>query len=100
MVVNVWDWRNSVRLASNKMSFNVTAISFAKDGSYFVAAGNRLDLSLGLIRCNLLSPVKTSEVLVSGDSQVQQQWRDCAPAGQVSHPGGTKEQQLPGRGLR
>ena len=41
MVVNVWDWRNSVRVASNKMSFNVTAISFAKDGTYFVAAGNR-----------------------------------------------------------
>ena len=46
MVVNVWDWRNSVRLASNKMSFNVSAISFAKDGSYFVAAGNRLDWTL------------------------------------------------------
>ena len=43
MVVNVWDWRNSVRVATNKMSFNVSAISFAKDGSYFVAAGNRLD---------------------------------------------------------
>ena len=41
MVVNVWDWRNSLRVATNKMSFNVTAISFAKDGSYFVAAGNR-----------------------------------------------------------
>ena len=39
MVVNVWDWRNSLRVATNKMSFNVTAISFAKDGSYFVAAG-------------------------------------------------------------
>ena len=44
MVVNVWDWRNSVRLASNKMSFNVTAISFARDGTYFVAAGNRFGL--------------------------------------------------------
>ena len=41
MVVNVWDWRNSVRVASNKMSFNVTAISIARDGSHFVAAGNR-----------------------------------------------------------
>ena len=44
MVVNVWDWRNSVRLSSNKMSFNVTAISFARDGTYFVAAGNRFGL--------------------------------------------------------
>ena len=41
MVVNVWDWRNGVRVASNKMSFNVTAISIARDGSHFVAAGNR-----------------------------------------------------------
>ena len=44
MVVNVWDWRNNVRLASNKMSFNVTAISFARDGTYFVAVGNRFGL--------------------------------------------------------
>ena len=42
MVVNVWDWRNSCKVATNKMSFNVSAISFTKDGSYFVAAGNRL----------------------------------------------------------
>ena len=41
MVVNVWDWRNSCKVATNKMSFNVSAISFTKDGSYFVAAGNR-----------------------------------------------------------
>ena len=41
MVVNVWDWRNSCRVATNKMSFNVSAISFTKDGSYFVVAGNR-----------------------------------------------------------
>ena len=45
MVVNVWDWRNGCRVASNKMSFNVSAISFTRDGSYFVAAGNRLDMT-------------------------------------------------------
>ena len=43
LVVNVWDWRAGVRVATNKMSFTVSAISFARDGSYFVAAGNRLD---------------------------------------------------------
>ena len=97
MVVNVWDWRNSVRVATNKMSFNVSAISFAKDGSYFVAAGNRLDWTL-VFSNNLINLLKASEVLVSGELQVQHQW-NCTPAWQVSHPGRAKKQQLPRRGL-
>ena len=42
MTVNVWDWRNNKRLASNKISFHVKSISIGPDGSHFVAAGNRL----------------------------------------------------------
>ena len=95
MVVNVWDWRVGVRVATNKMSFSVSAISFAKDGSYFVAAGNRLDCVLVLFFNNPISPLKAPEVLVSGELQVQQQWDYCAPPREVSHHGATKEQQLP-----
>jgi len=41
MIVNVWDWRSNVKVASNKVSTKVKAISFAENGSYFVTAGNR-----------------------------------------------------------
>ena len=41
MIVNVWDWRNNVKVASNKISTKVKAISFAENGNYFVTAGNR-----------------------------------------------------------
>ena len=43
MIVNVWDWRNNVKVASNKVSTKVKAISFAENGNYFVTAGNRCD---------------------------------------------------------
>ena len=42
MIVNVWDWKSGIKVASNKISSKVKAVSFAKDGSYFVTAGNRL----------------------------------------------------------
>ncbi|XP_059095788.1 mitogen-activated protein kinase-binding protein 1-like isoform X3 [Tigriopus californicus] len=41
MIVNVWDWKNNVKVASNKVSTKVKAISFAENGNYFVTAGNR-----------------------------------------------------------
>lgn len=61
MIVNVWDWRNNIKVASNKVctpisvyliqtlielsflkvSTKVKAISFAENGNYFVTAGNR-----------------------------------------------------------
>jgi len=41
MIVNVWDWKNNIKVASNKVSTKVKAISFAENGSYFVTAGNR-----------------------------------------------------------
>ena len=41
MIVNVWDWRNGTKVASNKISCKVKAVSFAENGSYFVTAGNR-----------------------------------------------------------
>ena len=44
MTVNVWDWKNNRKLASNKISFHVKSISIAPDGSHFVAAGNRFEI--------------------------------------------------------
>ena len=41
MIVNVWDWRTGAKVASNKVSMKVKAISFAENGNYFVTAGNR-----------------------------------------------------------
>ena len=41
MIVNVWDWHNNIKVASNKISTKVKAISFAENGNYFVTAGNR-----------------------------------------------------------
>ncbi|XP_043289128.1 mitogen-activated protein kinase-binding protein 1 isoform X9 [Venturia canescens] len=41
MIVNVWDWRNNVKVASNKVSSKVKAVSFAENGNYFVTVGNR-----------------------------------------------------------
>ncbi|CAM1318924.1 WDR62 (predicted) [Pycnogonum litorale] len=41
MIVNVWDWKNNVKVASNKVSSKVKAISFASSGNYFVTVGNR-----------------------------------------------------------
>ncbi|KAL1501244.1 hypothetical protein ABEB36_006606 [Hypothenemus hampei] len=41
MIVNLWDWRNNVKVASNKVSTKVKAITFAENGSYFVTVGNR-----------------------------------------------------------
>ena len=40
-IVNVWDWHNNIKVASNKISTKVKAISFAENGNYFVTAGNR-----------------------------------------------------------
>ncbi|GIY61419.1 WD repeat-containing protein 62 [Caerostris darwini] len=40
MVVNVWDWRNKQKVASNKVSCKVKALSFAAGGNYFVTVGN------------------------------------------------------------
>ena len=44
MIVNVWDWRNGTKVASNKISCKVKAVSFAENGSYFVTAGNRWNI--------------------------------------------------------
>ncbi|XP_046980960.1 mitogen-activated protein kinase-binding protein 1 isoform X1 [Schistocerca americana] len=41
MIVNVWDWRSNIKVASNKVSTKVKAVSFAENGSYFVTVGNR-----------------------------------------------------------
>lgn len=41
MIVNVWDWKAGVKVASNKVSTKVKAVSFADNGSYFVTVGNR-----------------------------------------------------------
>ncbi|KAI9245948.1 hypothetical protein EDC94DRAFT_627884 [Helicostylum pulchrum] len=37
----VWDWKKGMKLAGNKVTSKVNAVSFSKDGSYFVTAGLR-----------------------------------------------------------
>lgn len=41
MIVNVFDWRQNLKIASNKVSAKVVAVSFSEDGTYFVTVGNR-----------------------------------------------------------
>ncbi|XP_037957302.1 mitogen-activated protein kinase-binding protein 1 isoform X2 [Teleopsis dalmanni] len=41
MIVNVFDWKSNLKMASNKISSKVSAVSFAEDGTYFVTVGNR-----------------------------------------------------------
>ncbi|XP_076314517.1 mitogen-activated protein kinase-binding protein 1-like isoform X4 [Tachypleus tridentatus] len=41
MIVNVWDWKNNIKVASNKVSCKVKALSFSAGGNYFVTVGNR-----------------------------------------------------------
>jgi len=41
MTVNVWDWKNNCKVATNKISFHVKSIGISPDGSHFVAVGNR-----------------------------------------------------------
>ncbi|KAL3271989.1 hypothetical protein HHI36_022458 [Cryptolaemus montrouzieri] len=41
MIINVWDWKNNIKVASNKISTKIKAIAFAENGSYFVTVGNR-----------------------------------------------------------
>ncbi|XP_065343968.1 mitogen-activated protein kinase-binding protein 1 isoform X2 [Cloeon dipterum] len=41
MIVNVWDWKVGVKVASNKVSAKVKAVAFSENGSYFVTVGNR-----------------------------------------------------------
>lgn len=41
MIVNVWDWKNNIKVASNKVSTKVKAIAFSENGNYFVTVGNR-----------------------------------------------------------
>ncbi|CAH1956634.1 unnamed protein product [Acanthoscelides obtectus] len=41
MIVNVWDWKNNIKVASNKVSTKIKSIAFSENGSYFVTVGNR-----------------------------------------------------------
>ncbi|XP_055599901.1 uncharacterized protein LOC129749077 isoform X2 [Uranotaenia lowii] len=40
-IVNVFDWKANLKIASNKVSAKVVAVSFSEDGNYFVTVGNR-----------------------------------------------------------
>lgn len=41
MIVNVFDWKQNLKIASNKVSAKVVAVCFSQDGNYFVTVGNR-----------------------------------------------------------
>ncbi|KAG0093476.1 hypothetical protein BGZ93_007858 [Podila epicladia] len=39
--IHVWNWRNNLQIASNKVTTKANAVAFSSDGSYFVTAGLR-----------------------------------------------------------
>ncbi|KHJ40935.1 WD domain, G-beta repeat protein [Trichuris suis] len=41
LVVNVWDWKNGLKVASNKVACKVMAASFSEGSEYFVTVGVR-----------------------------------------------------------
>ncbi|KAL9954783.1 hypothetical protein ACROYT_G042360 [Oculina patagonica] len=41
MIVNIWNWKTGTKVASNKVSSKVSALSFSENGSYFVTVGVR-----------------------------------------------------------
>ncbi|GFR82686.1 mitogen-activated protein kinase-binding protein 1 [Elysia marginata] len=41
MMINVWNWRTGIKVASNKVSSKVSALAFSEDGKCFVTVGNR-----------------------------------------------------------
>jgi len=77
MIVNVWDWRATVKVASNKVSAKVKAVSFAENGNYFVTVGNRhvkfwyLEYSRSAKVSSILTPQALS--LIGNDSEPLQQ---------------------------
>ena len=90
MVINVWDWRTGAKVASNKVSAKVIALSFAEVGSYFVTAGNR-----STNKCKhfiLIATLQTRQVLVPGILPERQVQGAGPPDGEVGDPGGTEEQ--------
>ncbi|EDS37988.1 WD repeat protein 62 [Culex quinquefasciatus] len=40
-IVNVFDWKANLKIASNKVTAKVVAVSFSEGGDYFVTVGNR-----------------------------------------------------------
>ncbi|KAI0221003.1 hypothetical protein L0F63_004216 [Massospora cicadina] len=40
-VLNIWNWRGAVRVASNRVTCKVFALAFASDGSFCVTVGHR-----------------------------------------------------------
>ncbi|XP_020618464.1 mitogen-activated protein kinase-binding protein 1-like isoform X2 [Orbicella faveolata] len=41
MIVNIWNWKTGTKVASNKVSSKVSALSFSENGSFFVTVGVR-----------------------------------------------------------
>jgi len=41
MQIYVWNWKNGVSVASNKITSKVYGVAFSEDGSYFVTSGTR-----------------------------------------------------------
>ncbi|KAG2173149.1 hypothetical protein INT43_004522 [Umbelopsis isabellina] len=39
--LNVWNWRKGIKVASNRVTSRVNAMSFSKNGSHFITAGLR-----------------------------------------------------------
>ena len=85
-----------VKVASNKVSTKVKAISFAENGSYFVTAGNRWVVNMTNKSINVLKwrCCQACQVLVPGVLQELQVQGRGPPDGQVRHPRRAEEQLL------
>ncbi|KAI8099075.1 WD40-repeat-containing domain protein [Halteromyces radiatus] len=77
----VWNWRKGIKLASNKVTSKVNALSFSNDSSYFITAGLRhvkywyLDAHGRLPKRGNLSSRETQ--VLDGRSGILGALRDC-----------------------
>ena len=68
MTVQVFDWRTGAKVASNKVSMKVKAISFAENGNYFVTGSvqqSRLSSQFAIQSCNLPQLLHSEKCAIS-----------------------------------
>ena len=69
MMVIVWDWKNNLIIATNKVSSKVKAISFSMSGDYFVTVGNR-HVKFWYLEYSKSNQAKTDAVPLMGRSAI------------------------------
>lgn len=60
--LSLWNWRNKLKITGGKVSYQISGVSFAQDGKYFVTAGHKHLKYWYWDDTNLLSPKSAAAV--------------------------------------